>query len=155
MKKLIQLRQYQPSDIDEIAQLFYDTVHEVNCRDYTQQQCDVWATGQVDIQQWNQAFLEHHTVIALLDHRIVGFGDMDSTGYLDHLYVHKNAQRQGIATAICDLLEHDHQVLTTHASITAKPFFLQRGYRVLFKQQVIRDGVELTNYVMEKKGEIL
>lgn len=41
--------------------------------------------------------------------------------------------------------------VTTHASITAKPFFLHRGYRVLRKQQVIRGEIAFTNYVMEKE----
>ena len=40
--------------------------------------------------------------------------------------------------------------ITTHASITAKSFFLKRGYQVIKEQQVIRNGVVLTNYVMEK-----
>ena len=35
---------------------------------------------------------------------IVGFRDMDSTGYLDRLYVHKDYQKKGIAAAICDRL---------------------------------------------------
>lgn len=39
------LRAYQPSDLEELAALFYDTVHRVNARDYTPQQLDAWATG--------------------------------------------------------------------------------------------------------------
>ena len=31
-----------------------------------------------------------------------------------------------------------------------KPFFEQRGYRVNKEQQVIRNGISLINYVMEK-----
>lgn len=59
---------------------------------------------------------------------------------------------QGIATAICDALESgcDGSEFTTHASITAKPFFEKRGYHVIRCQQVERRGVELTNYVMRK-----
>lgn len=44
-------------------------------------------------------------------------------------------------------------IFTTHASITAKPFFQHRGYRVVRKQEVIRHGVALTNFVMEKQPE--
>ena len=40
--------------------------------------------------------------------------------------------------------------ITTHASITAKPFFLHRGYKLVNEQQVVRKGIYLTNYAMEK-----
>ena len=39
---------------------------------------------------------------------------------------------------------------TTHASLTAKPFFEKRGYQVVQEQQVERKGILLTNYVMKK-----
>lgn len=147
------IRAYQPSDCKSLARLFYDTVHRVNARDYTQEQLCVWATGMVDLDQWNRSFLAHDTVVAVQNGEIVGFGDMDETGYLDRLYVYPDYQSQGIASAICQRLEQAVQVkkVTTHASITAKPFFLHRGYRVLREQQVIRGGIALTNYVMEKE----
>ena len=94
-------------------------------------------------------------IVAKENGEIVGFGDMDETGYLDRLYVHKDYQGQGVASAICDELERfaAGKTITTHASITAKPFFLHRGYRVVRKQEVIRRGVALTNLVMEKRSE--
>ena len=86
------------------------------------------------------------------DNIIVGFGDIDQSGYLDKLYVHKDYQRQGIATVICNKLEQSPKTdkITVHASITAKPFFEKRGYKVIKEQQVIRREVFLTNYIMEK-----
>ena len=92
--------------------------------------------------------------MAVKDGRIAGFGDMDRTGYLDRLYVHWEEQRKGIASALCDRLEQEAESerFVTHASITAKPFFEKRGYRVVKEQEVIRKGVALTNYVMEKRG---
>lgn len=36
----------------------------------------------------------------------------------------------------------------THASITARPFFEKRGYRVEKEHVVVRHGVRLSNYVM-------
>lgn len=40
----MEIRKYQNSDFDEIANLFYNTVHSVNFIDYSQEQVDVWAT---------------------------------------------------------------------------------------------------------------
>ena len=147
------LREYKPSDCAVLAELFYQTVHSVNAKDYTQEQRNAWATGKVDLAQWDASFREHKTVVAVEGPTIVGFGDMDSSGYLDRLYVHKDYQRRGIASAICDALEASvpGKSITTHASITAKPFFLQRGYRVVKEQTVVRQGIGLTNFVMEKR----
>lgn len=144
-------RMYQPSDCQEMAELFYNTVHTVNARDYTRAQLDAWATGQVDLNQWDQSFRAHFTVVAVKDGIITGFGDIDRNGYLDRLYVHFAYQRQGIASAVCDRLEAAVQEnIVTHASVTARPFFEKRGYRVVREQQVERLGIFLTNFVMNK-----
>jgi len=79
------LREYKPSDCPFMSKLFYDTVHTVNARDYTNEQLDVWATGAVDLEKWDRSFLEHDTLVAEIDGEIVGFADMDKTGYLDRL----------------------------------------------------------------------
>ena len=148
----MQLREYRPSDCKQLAELFYQTVHSVNSKDYTKEQLNVWATGKVDLGEWNCSFLKHKTLVAVANGKIVGFGDMDDTGYLDRLYVHKDYQHKGVASKICDALESSSKgkAFITHASITAKPFFQYRGYRVVKEQKVIRQGIALTNYVMEK-----
>ena len=145
------IREYQTSDCKEITELFYNTVHTVNANDYTKEQLDVWATGLVDLEKWNQSLQEHYSIVAVEDEVIVGFGDIDKTGYLDRLFVHADYQGRGIATAICNQLEQ--AVLgniTTHASITAKPFFEKRGYQVIKEHLVERQGVTLKNFVMKK-----
>ena len=71
---------------------------------------------------------------------------------VDRLYVHKDFQGRGIATALEGALEGALSVplVYTDASITAKPFFLGRGYRLVREQRVERHGVALTNFRMEK-----
>ena len=144
------IREYISSDCERLAELFFQTVHTVNAKDYIKEQLNVWATGNVDLSVWNNSFLEHYTLVALENNVIVGFGDIDNTGYLDRLFVHKDYQSQGIATALCDRLEAGFDRVTTHASITAKQFFMNRGYRLIKEQHVVRNGISLANYVMEK-----
>ena len=149
----MKLRPYESGDCPALARLFYDTVHTVNGRDYTPEQLAAWADGQVDLSAWDTSFLAHHTLVAEEDGVILGFADMDGSGYLDRLYVHKDRQSQGVASALCDALEDacPAAVFTTHASLTARPFFEGRGYRVLRRQTGIRPGGPLDNYVMEKR----
>ena len=143
------IRGYRSSDCKELTELFYNTVHTVNAKDYAKEQLDAWATEQIDLKKWNQSLQEHFTIVAIDEGIIVGFGDIDKTGYLDRLFVHSGYQRKGIAAAICNLLESAVQGnIVTHASITAKPFFEKRGYKVVKEQQVERQGTFLTNFVM-------
>ncbi len=149
----MEIRDYRPDDCAALAALFYDTVHTVNAGDYTSEQLDAWADGAVNLEEWNRSLCAHDTAVALEEGQIVGFGDMDADGLLDRLFVHRDFQRRGIAGAICDRLERAATVdrAVVAASITAKPFFERRGYRLLRWQTVFRRGVALTNCVMEKR----
>lgn len=148
----MELRRYQQPDGKEITELFYHTVHTINAKDYTKEQLDVWAAEEADLEKWNQSLQEHYSIVAVEKDVIVGFGDIDQTGYLDRLFVHADYQRRGIASAICGQLEQFADgTITTYASITARPFFEKRGYQAVKEQQAERQGIFLTNYVMVKK----
>lgn len=144
------LRKYKSSDCKCLTELFYDTVHTVNAKDYTKEQLDAWAPYEIDLIEWDKSLSEHYSIVAVQDDIVVGFGDIDKSGYLDRLYVHKDYQRQGIATAVCNELEDavNSFEIFTYASVTAKPFFEKRGYKIVSEQRVVRNGVYLTNYKM-------
>ena len=145
------IRKYQTPDCKMLSELFYDTVHSINSKDYTEDQVNAWATGNINLTLWDTSFLANYTLVALDNNCIVGFGDIDKTGYLNRLYVHKEYQRRGIASALCNELEAVAQGnIITHASITARVFFEKRGYVLIKKQQVKKHGIALTNFVMEK-----
>ena len=132
---MLLIRKYQASDCADLAELFYSTVHTANAKDYSKEQLDAWAPRSRNLKDWNRDF---------------GFGDIEENGYLDRLFVRPDYQRMGIGTAICNKLEGAVQGnVFTHASITAKPFFEKRGYKVIKRQTVKRRGVLLTNFVME------
>lgn len=150
--KLI-IREYTQEDCPELIKIFYGTVHTINAKDYNSRQLEVWAPENIDAAVWDRSFSEHFTIVAFLNDKAVGFGDLDcTTGYLDRLYVHKDFQKRGAATAMCDILEQKCTLskIFTHASITALPFFEHRGYKIIKMQQLDRSGVLLTNYIMEK-----
>ena len=146
------IRRYRSEDCRRLTELFYDTVHSVNARDYAPEQLDAWAIGQPDLEAWDRSLHAHESFVAEENGVIIGFGDIDQSGYLDRLFVDKDHQGRGVATALCDALEAAVRAehYTTHASITARPFFERRGYHVVRQQRVERQGVSLTNFVMEK-----
>lgn len=151
----MELRRYQPQDLDPILELFYETVHTVNQKDYSPAQLDAWAPPTPDRGRWAQSLAAHHTVVAVVQGTLAGFADLDATGYFDRLFVHKDFQRRGIATALADWIESTAReagipALSTEASITARPFFESRGYQVVREQHKPHNGEVFINYIMEK-----
>lgn len=151
----MELRRYRPKDLHEVVQLYYETINSVNIKDYSKEQIKVWSDAKENLLHKKDFFLSLYTIVAMKNDIIIGYGNIDDFGYLDHLYVHKDFQGLKTATAICDELENyvfikGIRVITVHASISAKPFFINRGYKVVKEQEVERQGIKLTNYLMEK-----
>jgi len=152
----IKLREFHSNDCKQAWDLFYSTIHSINRADYTDEQLDAWAPQDMDLNLWGQKLLRNsYSIVAEQNSIIIGIGAADDNGYFDLLYVHKDYQRIGVATIIANDIENyfcrkDVHTITTNASITAKPFFMKRGYYVLKKQIVELRGQYLTNYRMEK-----
>lgn len=152
----MRLRQYQSGDLEEILSLYRQTVRSVNARDYTPQQISAWAPDQLDAERWSMRLSASRTVVAEESGAIVGFGNVEHGGHLDCLYVHRDHQGRGVASALLAALEDEARgigllALLTEASITARPFFERRGFLLVREQQVEFNGQRFTNFRMEKK----
>jgi putative acetyltransferase len=94
-------------------------------------------------------------LVAVCNGVIAGFADMDKSGYLDRLFVNKDYQGVGIATALVTELErrvgqNSAVCFKTCASVTAKPLFEKLGYTVQAENIAVRRGVSLVNFRMAK-----
>jgi putative acetyltransferase len=148
------------NDVDEIRQLFYDTITTVNLKDYGVQQTTAWAKGYQYTDRWKNKISTQYFIVDEREGIIAGFASLAVDGYIDMMYVHKNNQGKGIAKQLLHALETKAIAagiteLTTDASITARPFFEHFGYFVLQQQSVVRDGIELTNFKMIKNLNII
>lgn len=153
----LSLRGYEAGDADEMARLFCETVYTVNARDYTAEQLAAWTGGAADLTAWDRRFEASDTLVAVECGIVVGFGNMEEGGELDMLYVHKDRQGQGIGARIVRALEERARArgaarFAVYASLTARAFFERLGYRAVAKNRVVRGGVELENWRMEKDG---
>ena len=82
MLKDIIIRTFQKEDLDQVLQLFYETVHTVNAKDYNELQLQAWAPERLDRENWLQSLEKNISYVA--DHKgvIVGFGDYNDDRYM-------------------------------------------------------------------------
>jgi putative acetyltransferase len=151
----VNLRPYGENDAREIAELFHDTVHSINRRDYTREQLAVWAPHEIDYEYWKRRLGEKKPIVAEIDEKIVGFAELDPDGHIDCFYVHKDYQRRKIGEQMLDRLIGSAKAmgirrLYAEVTMTAVPFFEKNGFGMIRKNTVLREGVQLRNYVMEK-----
>jgi GNAT superfamily N-acetyltransferase len=149
------IRSYRENDAREIAELFHDTVHSVNSRDYTREQLAVWAPPEIDYEHWKRRLDEKKTIVAEISEKIVGFAELDPDGHIDCFYVHKDYQRRKIGQQMLDRLTRNAKGmgicrLYSEVSVTAVPFFEKNGFRMIRENIVLRDYIGLRNYGMEK-----
>ncbi len=146
----ILIKPYRAENFFAVSELFRNTILNIDVRDYSPLQLQAWVQRSQCLQTRQNALISQRTVVAEHGDMLVGFGSIDKNGYFDLLYVKKDFQRRGIATALCDELEKGFRSITAHASVSSKPFFEQRGYVTERAQEVNCGGVFLCNYVMKK-----
>lgn len=145
------LRSYIPSDIGGILHVFKSSVTELCAGDYSPSQLKAW-TDCADGDRWNAQFLSRHTTVAVIDDEIIGFCDTEENGHIDRLYVAPEHTGKGVGASLIKDAESFlcGKEIRVEASVTAKPFFRNLGYKVVKAQRVQRHGETLVNFKMIK-----
>jgi putative acetyltransferase len=156
----MKIRSFHPNDAEQIAQLFHQTIREVNVRDYSIRQVEAWAPDDLYFRNWAEVCSNRFTFVADLEGTIAGFAELEFNGHIDCFYCHKDYQRCGVGRQLYAAIEQkafelNLDRLYAEASITAKPFFQRMGFSVIEEQQVDYRGETFTNYRMEKILAIL
>lgn len=154
-KGTIEIKEYEENYLMDLWKIFYETVHTINIKDYSESQVNVWAPKDRDVETWGEKFLKTKCYVAKLDEKIVGFGNLDENKVLDRLFVHKDYQGKGVASLLVEKLLQEakkmgYSEIYTEASITARPFFMAKGFHVVKKQNKEHNGEFFINYVMKK-----
>ncbi len=147
------IRNYQPGDAREIADLFHDAIHAIGSEYYLPEQLEAWAPTPPDYAHWQRRLDMKQPFVAEMEQKIVGFIELDPDGHIDCMYTHKDYQRQGIAGQLYEHLktvaaQQGIECLYVEASKLAKLFFATRGFYVVKENVIERRGQQLTNFSM-------
>ena len=151
----IKIRDYDADDALQIVRLFYDTGCSVNRADYSKEQVRAWAPGVPDPEEWHARMADRRTLVAEEGGEVVGFAELEEDGHLDMLYVRGDSVGRGVGRRLYRAVEREARSrglgqIFTEASVTARPFFERQGFRMVRERTVVRRGVELTNFAMQK-----
>jgi GNAT superfamily N-acetyltransferase len=141
--------------VPQIARLYYDTVHQVNSRDYGPEQIRAWAPRIYPEAWWRQRFRGYEVLVADEDGLVAGFAELTADGHLDCFYVHHGRQRLGIGRTLLERVIARGRALGARrlradVSITAHPFFRRMGFRTLRRQTKIYRNRAFRQFLMER-----
>jgi putative acetyltransferase len=151
----LKFRQANLNDLEEMQELFVETIKNTCKNEYNKQQIDAWVSSVENKERWKSILANQYFLIAEINNKMVGFGSLENGNYLDFMYVHKDFLRKGIANLIFEKLkakslELGFDKLNSDVSKTARPFFENKGFKVIRENKNMMKGVEIINYHMSQ-----
>jgi putative acetyltransferase len=152
---MIEIRDYQDTDCEALAEIFTRAVRQIARRDYSPAQIAAWAPETRDLDKFAALRSTRPTFVAEYKGQVAGFTDLNGEGHIDMFYVNPDFQRRGVGSAMLRFVTARAQTerckrLYGEVSITARPVFERHGFRVVAYQTVETNGQALGNYRMEK-----
>ena len=149
------IRRYNRGEESAVWKVYFAATHESNARDYHADLIDRWAPLDQDTGQWADRLAQKNPFVAVVDEEIVGMAEIEPDGFIDYFYVHPRWQDRGIGKALLASLESEAaklgvNVISADVSITAKAFFLSRGFRIIEAKANIILGHPAPNFRMQK-----
>ena len=153
MLKDIIVRTFQKEDLEQVLQLFYETVHTVNAKDYNELQLQAWAPNRLDRESWLKSLEKNISYVADHNGVILGFGDYNDDHYVDRLFTHKDYQGKRVASYILQMLEKEAVKLGHRRYIQRRALpqnlFKSKGFICIKEQKKQHNGQIFINYVMK------
>lgn len=152
----LHVRALRRGDEYALRKVFYSSVHELACKDYTPEQLAAWAPEAYEVGPWAEKVRSTPPFIVDASGAVAGFAVLLDDGTIEQFFVASAFAGQGVARM---LMTHIHQQaarrglaeLQADVSLTAEPFFLMSGFEVERRQHVAIGDVTLSNAKMSKR----
>lgn len=154
------IRRYKRGEEVAIWTVYFAATHESNARDYHCELIERWAPHDQDMKQWADRLASTNPFVTIVEGQIVGMAEIATDGFIDYFYVHPQWQGRGIGKALLAVVESEAarlgvSLVYANVSITAKSFFLSRGFYITEAKSNVILGHPAPNFRMEKTLKLL
>lgn len=131
----ISIRRANEDDLDAVLSLYYDTVKVINSKHYSPEQIEAWLDDETRPERFLLKINEQLFYVCMNEiGELLGFSSISKDGYLDLLYASTTHQRNGVGTLLLEQMLVASKIyrfkrIDTDVSITAVPFFFQKGLK--------------------------
>ena len=151
------VRHYQASDASQMAQLYFDSARQLGRRRYSPEQVAAWAPARGAPGSVHARATDGRTTFVAVSTagQVLGYGDLEPDGHIDHLYCRPDVAGLGVGSALVDaLLAHAAangiNRLRVEASELARGLFERNGFVVAHRRDFEVRGVAIHNFAMER-----
>lgn len=149
------IRKMETKDIPEVISLIYESVNSTCNKDYSPEQLEAWAPKHFNEKKFSDSLYGCFNRVMISDGTISGFISVCSDGYINRLYTHSKYQNMGIASRLLEeaekwALSMGLDSFYLDASITARKFYINRGFKD-YGESLLERGNVVINAVLMKK----
>lgn len=152
----MRIRRFQLGEEQALFDIYYSAIHLVASRDYSPEQVNAWAPSDLDANLWAAKMQAINPFVAEFNGNLVGYADIQPSGYIDHFFVSGHYPRQGIGAQLMATISKEAanlglSQLTSDVSRTAQPFFAKFGFRIVEQREPELRGIVIPNARMCKQ----
>lgn len=156
MPTTVQIRRFQIGDEPALYRVFHSAIHQIASQDYTQQQLDAWAPDACEPERWARRMRDIQPFVAVDGGELVGYADVQASGYIDHFFVNGARPRRGLGTLLMARIHEEAAELglaelTSDVSRSAQAFFARHGFELVEQRSPVVRGVLIPNALMRKR----
>ncbi|MBR1968894.1 MAG: GNAT family N-acetyltransferase [Clostridia bacterium] len=149
------IRKMEKSDTADVISLIYESVNSTCSKDYSPEQLDAWVPKHFNEKKFSESLYGCFNRVMICDGVISGFISVSSDGYINRLYTHSKYQNMGIASRLLEeaekwALSMGLDSFYLDASITARKFYINRGFKD-YGESLLKRGDVVINAVLMKK----
>ena len=154
------VRRFRSSDASALASIFHASVREGGLRHYSPEQVIAWSPSLPSSNAYQDRARRSMVFVAVDETDCpIGYADVRSDGYIDHLYCRPDRIGTGVGSALCAAMESAAgrvgiAMLTVDASEGARLLFERRGFRVEARRDFTINGVAIYNYRMARPARL-